>query len=72
MPPLTMTTKIELTKEDAERFKLFMQHYDNFNKLLAGGFFNIRGASGTAHFDKDGNIRKVEAVMIKLYTVINL
>lgn len=67
-----MTTKIELTDEDVEKFKHFMECYDNFERLYSSGFFNIRGASGTVHFDKDGNIRKVEAPIVTIFGVIHL
>jgi hypothetical protein len=68
---ITMTT-IELTEEEVEQFKAFRQHQDRFNVLYDAGFFNIRGASGTVHFDSEGNIRKIESISVKMYTVTKL
>lgn len=58
---------IELDEQDAELFKQYRQHQDKFKVLLQAGFFDLRGASGTVHFDGDGRIRKVESLQVRLY-----
>lgn len=60
-------TTVELDDQDAELFKQYRQHQDKFKLLFQAGFFDLRGASGTVHFDGDGRIRKVESLQIRLF-----
>lgn len=62
-------TTLDLSDQEAEQFKAFRKHQDNFNVLLEAGFFDIKGASGTVHFDDRGSIRKIESMTVRLYTV---
>jgi len=58
-----------IPEEEASQYNLFKQHQDKFMTLLEAGLFDIKGASGTVHFDGYGNIRKVECTMVRLYTI---
>lgn len=62
-------TTIELTDDEAKQFIDFREHQDKFTLLNEAGFFNIKGASGTVHFDDKGNVRKIESMMVRLYTI---
>lgn len=59
---------LDLTDLEAEQFKSWRENQDKFNTLLEAGVFNIKGAPVTIHFDAESNIRKIESVIVKLYT----
>lgn len=61
--------KIELTHEDAELFKLFCKHRQKFEMLNESGLFDVRGGAAIIHFDANGNIRKTEIPIIKVFKV---
>jgi len=63
----TMTT-IELDDQDVELFKQYRRYQDKFKLLILSGFFDLKGASGTVHFDSEGHIRKIENLQVKLYS----
>lgn len=54
---------VYLNSEDVEKFKLFMEHYDLFSKLLKAQIFLIRGSSAQLHFNDQSQLRKIEINM---------
>lgn len=53
--------KVELTENDAELFKIFMQFKHTWRILFNG---KIRSNKVILHFDSDGNMRKAEYPVI--------
>ncbi len=52
--------KVELTKSEAELFKKFKKHKEDFEILLKGEVMNFKGGAAHIHRDADGNIREIE------------
>ena len=52
---------IELTEEDAEKYKLFCEHYDKFALLLKAGVLASKNCSITLHIDNDSNIQRIDS-----------
>lgn len=63
---------IHLTSLEAEQFKAWREHQDKFNTLLEAGVFEIKGAPVTIHFDDHSNIRKIESLVVRVYTITKL
>jgi len=61
---------LELTDLETEQFKAWREHQDKFNTLLEAGVFEIKGAPVTIHFDAQSNIRKIESMVVRIYTAI--
>ena len=55
-----MLVKIELTNEDAVKYREFMKNYDTFNLMLEKGVFNVRNGSVALHFDKNGTLKIIQ------------
>ena len=54
-------TTVGLTVQDAEKFKLFCQYYNQFSYLLESGMFErVRPGSVVLHLNKSGEIGKIE------------
>lgn len=51
--------KISLHKEDAERFKKFLEHYEKFNLLLDRGVFEVKNGSVVLDFDKNSVLQTI-------------
>lgn len=54
-------TKIELTPEEVELFKLFRKHQDEFIVLVNHNVFEIKNGSAELHFDSNGNLASINA-----------
>ena len=52
--------KIELSLQEAERYKEFQRHYKNMNVLLKSGFFSTKNGSIIAHFNNEGIINSLQ------------
>jgi len=52
-------TTIFLSNIDAEKFKLFVLHYDTFSILLEKGVFNQRSASISLDFDHNAVLQNI-------------
>lgn len=63
---------IDLTDKEAESFKNWREYQDKFETLVEAGVFTIKGAPVTIHFDDKSNIRKIESLVVRIYTVTNL
>lgn len=50
---------IELSNEDAEKYKLFCLHYPKVSVLLENKVFEVKGGSVMIQFDKDGTLRNI-------------
>lgn len=55
-----MTTKIELTDEEAKQFMLFRQHQDTFYKMVALGVFDPDIIQATLYFNKFSSLTAVD------------
>lgn len=53
-------TTIIVTRLDAEKFKLFMQHYDTFSLFLERGVFDQKNASVVLNFDQHGSLSSIQ------------
>lgn len=58
---------VSLTPQDAELFKLFRQHQDNFQLLLVAGVFDIIAGTVILNFDEHNILRKIEVSSTKYY-----
>lgn len=52
--------KIELTNEDAIKYREFMKYYDIFNLMVKKGVFDVRNGSVALHFDKNGTLKIIQ------------
>jgi hypothetical protein len=50
---------VYLTPEDADKFKLFMQHYEAFDRMLRSRVFEIRANHVQLHFDQNGSLKLI-------------
>lgn len=50
---------IYVPDEEAKKFLLFQEHYDEFCLLLESGVFDVRNGSVTLHMDKQGSIKAI-------------
>jgi len=50
---------IYIPDEEAKKFLLFQEYYDEFCLLLDAGVFKIRNGSAVIHFDKKGDIKTI-------------
>jgi len=57
--------KVELTNSEAELFKKFRQHQNDFEVLLNAGFFNFKNGCATSYRDPAGILKNIE---IKILT----
>ena len=57
---------IDITEEEAVMFKEFMERYEVFDKLLRGGFFDIRKGSAEVHFNASGDIDKMVCKVVTI------
>ncbi len=53
-------TVITLSEKDAALFVQFQQLYENIERLIGSGAFDIRNGSFVAHIDGQGKVRKVD------------
>ncbi len=51
---------IELTDQNAERFKLFMKHYDAINEMIQRGVFEVKNGHVVLYFSHIGRIMEIE------------
>ena len=51
--------RIELTDEEAERYKFFQQHYELFRTLLDGGVFNTSSGYVTLMFNGEAKLMEI-------------
>ena len=67
---LTSIVTVGLNVQDAERFKVFCQYYNQFNYLLEAGVFErVRPGSVVLHLSQAGEIGSIELrpiIMINL------
>lgn len=58
---LSSIITVGLTIQDAERFKIFCQYYNQFNYLLEAGVFErVRPGSVVLHLSSSGEIGSIE------------
>jgi len=50
---------IYIPDEEAKKFLLFQEYYDEFTLLVDAGVFKIRNGSAVIHFDKKGDIKAI-------------
>ena len=50
---------IYIPDEEAKKFLLFQEYYDEFALLISAGVFKIRNGSAVIHFDKRGEIKAI-------------
>lgn len=50
-----LLTAVSLTDEQAEMFKLFMEHYEVIKFMKNCEVFDIRNGNATLHFNQRGN-----------------
>jgi hypothetical protein len=50
----------ELPDSDAKLLILFRQYQDRFGDMIASGMFELREASATVHFGKEGEISLID------------
>lgn len=55
-----MATLLELSEQDAAKFRLFMEHYQEFELLLTAGVFDVRNGSAEVHFNNNGDIASID------------
>lgn len=53
--------KLELTENEAQSFKMWRKHQDNFELLLLNNIFEIKNGNAEIHFDWEGNIHNIKA-----------
>lgn len=53
-------TPVELTPDEAELFKKFMEHHDLFLLLLKRGVFDQKNASVVLNFDHQGILQNIQ------------
>lgn len=53
-------TVIHLTDADAEKFLLFMEHYDKFTVLLEAGVFNQKKCTIALNIDHNGVLNSIQ------------
>lgn len=51
--------KIELTEDNAVKFREFMKHYDTFSLLLERGVFAVKNGSVVLDFDKNSTLQTI-------------
>lgn len=59
------TTTIFLTPIDAELFKQFQHHYDDFIILKNNGIFELKNGNIIIHKDANGRVREIIENKIK-------
>lgn len=52
--------KIELTDEEAENFKVFMEYREDIAVLIREGFFIFKGGHQAYHRDESGRLRLLD------------
>jgi hypothetical protein len=62
--------RVDMTRHDAALFILFQQYYDRFGFMTQAGVWDIRDGNAKLHFDKVGNLLKIEKQLF-CYPVIN-
>ncbi len=60
MNPKPIEIAIYLPDEEAKKFLVFQEHYDDFCTLLNSGVFNVRNGAVTMHFDQFGSINLIQ------------
>lgn len=58
LPDLYVT--VDMTEKDAEMFKVFKEHYNNFLALIDGRVFDVRRGKATIHFNASGAIKVID------------
>ena len=54
--------KIDLSYDDAELFKLFQQHHEEFFIMLNAGLFDFKNGKGIIYRDQNGTIQSVDVM----------
>jgi len=57
--------KLELTIEDAEKFKRFQRYYNDFSLMVDAGVFDFKSGKAIINRDKDGALREIRFEIIK-------
>lgn len=60
---------IDLTDQDAEAFKSFMQRRDEYQKLVDAQFFDVKSGVVMVHFNHAGQIMRVEVPRVTIFHV---
>ena len=50
---------IYIPDDDAKKFLLFQEYYQEFTLLVEAGVFKIRNGSAVIHFDKRGEVKAI-------------
>ena len=50
---------IYVPDEEAKKFLLFQEHFQEFTLMLESGVFDVRNGSVTLHMDKNGSIKAI-------------
>lgn len=53
-------TIIEMTDQDIEKFKVFMEHYDKISLMLEAGVFDQKKATIALNFDHLGQLCSIQ------------
>lgn len=62
-------TSVDLTDQDAEAFKQFMQRRDEFQKLVDSQFFDVKSGVVMVHFNHEGAIMRIEVPRVTIFHV---
>ncbi len=55
-------TPIYLNKLAAEQFVTFQKYFNNFNKMVAAGLFDVKGGSAIIDFNQEGEVNNIKVV----------
>jgi len=57
--------KLELTIEDAEKFKRFQRYYDDFSTMVNAGVFDFKSGKALINRDRFGILQEIKIEFIK-------
>jgi phosphoserine aminotransferase len=60
---------VDLTDLEAESFKAWREHQDEFQKLVDSQLFDVKSGVALVHFNHDGTIVRVEVPRISIFRV---
>lgn len=63
--------QIELSEDEAELFKKFRQHQNNFEYLLQEGIFDLRNSEAILDFDSSGFLGHIKMGVHKYRRKLN-
>lgn len=67
-----MNVTIEIDEQEAEKYKLFCQHYDKVLALISGGVFDTKGSSVILNFDQQGVLQNIVKPVTKYDVLYSL